>query len=292
AGATERLMELLYAQPQIKPVADPIFIPPPVKGRVRLEKVFFHYPSRPRSWALEDYTLEASPGETVALVGPSGAGKSTVLQLLLRFYDVQRGGITFDGIDVANVQAAEVRDLIGVVPQDPVIFATSAMENIRFGRPSASDAEVHAAAKKAQAHEFLERLPQGYQSFLGERGSRLSAGQRQRIAIARALLKDAPVLLLDEATSALDSQSEHLVQEAVAELTEGRTTLVVAHRLATVIRAHRIVVMDKGRGVDAGRHEELVRRGGLYARLAALQFDQGRPQNSGQMTSGYKRVIR
>ncbi|MGH8610417.1 MAG: ABC transporter transmembrane domain-containing protein [Gammaproteobacteria bacterium] len=271
AGATERLMELLYAQPQIKPVADPIFIPPPVKGRVRLEKVFFHYPSRPRSWALEDYTIEASPGETVALVGPSGAGKSTVLQLLLRFYDVQRGGITFDGIDVANVQAAEVRDLIGVVPQDPVIFATSAMENIRFGRPSASDAEVHAAAKKAQAHEFLERLPQGYQSFLGERGSRLSAGQRQRIAIARALLKDAPVLLLVEATSALDSQSEHLVQEAVAELTVGRTTLVVAHRLATVKRADRIVVMDAGRVVDTGRPEQLLRRGGLYASLAELQ---------------------
>ncbi|MGH8643955.1 MAG: ABC transporter transmembrane domain-containing protein [Gammaproteobacteria bacterium] len=293
AGATERLMELLHAEPQIKPPTDPVSIPKSVRGDLRFERVFFHYPSRPHSWALEDYTLEVSAGETVALVGPSGAGKSTVLQLLLRFYDVQRGRIALDGIELATVQAAEVRDRIGVVPQDPVIFAASAMENIRFGRPGASDAEVRAAAKKAQAHEFLERLPHGYQSSLGERGTRLSAGQRQRIAIARALLKNGPVLLLDEATSALDSQSEHLVQEAVAELTQGRTTLVVAHRLATVVRAHRIVVMDKGRVVDTGRHEELVRRGGLYARLAALQFDQRPPQllNGAKIISnwaGYK----
>ncbi len=288
AGATERLMELLHAEPQIKPPADPVSIPKPVRGELRFERVFFHYPSRPNSWALEDYTLEVSAGETVALVGPSGAGKSTVLQLLLRFYDVQNGHIALDGIDLANVQAAEVRDRIGLVPQDPVIFAASALENIRFGRPSASDAEIRAAAKKAQAHEFLERLPQGYQSFLGERGTRLSAGQRQRIAIARALLKNAPVLLLDEATSALDSQNEHLVQEAVAELMEGRTTLVVAHRLATVMRADRIVVMDAGRVVDTGRHEELLRRGGLYAKLAALQFDQGRDRRNSFRELWYK----
>jgi ATP-binding cassette subfamily B protein len=274
AGATERLMELLAAQ---SPVAEPVLARPlpPVAGgsAVTLKQVTFHYPSRPAQAALGNFSLNVKPGETVALVGPSGAGKSTVLQLLLRYYDAQQGTVSIDGVSVKEASLAELRGRVGIVPQDSTVFSTSALENIRYGRPAATDAEVHAAAKAAYAHEFITALPEGYGTYLGERGVRLSGGQRQRISIARAMLKNPPLLLLDEATSALDAESERMVQAALEAAMAGRTTLVIAHRLATVLKADRIVVMDEGRIVDSGTHAELVARGGLYARLAAMQFN-------------------
>ena len=235
----------------------------------------FRYPARPEVSALNGVSLRVAPGETVALVGPSGAGKTTILQLLMRFYDPQEGAVRMDGVDLRDMARGDFRRAIALVPQDPVIFAASARENIRFGRPDATDAEVEAAAKAAAAHDFLMALPQGYDTWLGERGVMLSGGQKQRIAIARAILRDARVLLLDEATSALDAESERAVQAAVESLSEGRTVLVVAHRLATVKRADRIVVFDKGQIVAEGTHEALVAEGGLYARLARLQFTDG-----------------
>lgn len=275
AGATERLVELLEATDPVQDPAQPVALPRPAKGAIVFDEVQFHYPSRPDAPALEGVDLVVSPGETVALVGPSGAGKSTVLTLLQRFYDPQAGRITLDGIDLRAMARADFRAAMALVPQDPVIFAASARENIRFGRPEASDAEIEAAARAAAAHDFIMALPEGYDSQLGERGVMLSGGQKQRIAIARAILRDAPVLLLDEATSALDAESERAVQAAFARLSEGRTTLVVAHRLATVKRADRIVVFDQGRIVAQGTHDALVAEGGLYARLARLQFTDG-----------------
>jgi ATP-binding cassette subfamily B protein len=273
AGATERLMELLAAR---SPVASPPdAIPAPAVGAgsaVEFSAVTFHYPSRPATAALRDFSLSVQPGETVALVGPSGAGKSTVFQLLLRFYDPASGAIRLDQVATRELSLQELRGRIGLVPQDAVIFSASAIENIRYGRPEAGDEEVRQAARGAFADEFIMALPEGYDTFLGERGVRLSGGQRQRIAIARAMLKNPPLLLLDEATSALDAESERMVQAALESAMRGRTTLVIAHRLATVQRADRIVVLDHGRMVEQGRHEELVAAGGVYARLAALQF--------------------
>jgi ATP-binding cassette, subfamily B, bacterial len=275
AGATERLVELLTTGDTVQDPAVPAVLPQPVRGAVAFEGVRFHYPARPGQSALDGIDLRVAPGETVALVGPSGAGKSTILQLLMRFYDPQAGRITLDGVDLRDLQRTELRGAMALVPQDPVIFAASAAENIRFGRPDATEAEVEAAARAAAAHEFIAALPEGYATELGERGVLLSGGQKQRIAIARAILRDAPVLLLDEATSALDAESERAVQAAVERLSAGRTTLVVAHRLATVRKADRIVVFDHGRIVAQGTHAALVAQGGLYARLARLQFTAG-----------------
>jgi len=275
AGATERLVDLLETT---DPVNDPDaaqILPAPVQGHIRFENVSFRYPARPEVAALDGISLEIKPGETVAFVGPSGAGKTTIIQMILRFYDPQSGRITFDGIDLRDLARDAFRREIALVPQDPVIFAASARENIRFGRPDATDAEIESAARAAAAHDFIAALPEGYDSYLGERGVMLSGGQKQRIAIARAILRSAPVLLLDEATSALDAESEHAVQAAVEELSAGRTTLIVAHRLATVKKADRIVVLEAGRIVDTGTHDALVAKGGLYARLARLQFTDG-----------------
>ena len=273
AGATERLMELLHARSPVDEPARPVALPAAQGGSsVRFDHVTFHYPSRPAQAALRDFSLDVRPGETVALVGPSGAGKSTVLQLLLRFYDAQQGGVSVDGVPVNAVPLDELRGRIGIVPQDSTVFSASAMDNIRYGRPDAGDDEVFAAARAAFADEFIRALPEGYATHLGERGVRLSGGQRQRISIARAMLKNPPLLFLDEATSALDAESERMVQAALEAAMRGRTTIVIAHRLATVLRADRIVVMEGGRILDEGTHAELVERGGLYARLAAMQF--------------------
>jgi len=279
AGATERLLELLATRPAVAAPQRPVALPEPAAGRVAFKGVSFCYPSRPDQTVLRSLDLQIEPGETVALVGPSGAGKSTVMQLLLRFYDPEEGHIALDGVDVRNADPAALRQRIAVVPQEPVIFGTSARENIAYGLQEVSDADIHRAAVAAHASDFLDQLPDGLDTYLGERGVRLSGGQRQRIAIARALLRDPAVLLLDEATSALDAQSEKTVQLALEELMAGRTTLVIAHRLATVRKADRILVLDEGRVVAAGRHEDLVARGGLYARLAALQFRDG-PANA------------
>lgn len=275
AGATERLVELLNAKDAIQDPDDPQLLPRPTKGRITFENVSFRYPSRPNMPALSNVSLTIKPGETVALVGPSGAGKTTILQLLLRFYDPSNGQITIDGLPLVAMKRAEFRQAIALVPQDPVIFATSARENIRFGRPDATDAQVEIAAQAASAHEFLQALPDGYDSQVGERGIMLSGGQKQRIAIARAILRDAPILLLDEATSALDAESERNVQQAVEKMAQDRTTLIIAHRLATVKKADRILVFDEGRIVANGCHDDLVEQGGLYARLAKLQFTDG-----------------
>ncbi len=273
AGATERLMELLDARSPVVSPTQPVAVPAVSGGSaIEIVHVTFNYPSRPLTAALRDFNLRVSPGETVALVGPSGAGKSTVFQLLLRYYDPAEGTIRLDGVSTRELSLHDLRERIGIVPQDAVIFSSSAMENIRYGRPAASDDEVIAAAQAAFAHEFITALPEGYGSFLGERGVRLSGGQRQRIAIARAMLKNPPLLLLDEATSALDAESERMVQAALESAMSGRTTLVVAHRLATVQKADRIIVMDHGRIVEQGTHETLVAANGIYARLAALQF--------------------
>jgi len=275
AGATERLVELLQTEDTVKDPANSVSLAQPVRGEIRFEGVDFNYPARPDIPALKGVDLSIKPGETVAFVGPSGAGKTTIIQMIQRFYDPLQGQITLDGVALTDMRRQDFRQHIALVPQDPVIFATTALENIRFGRPDASDAEVEAAAKAAAAHEFISKLPDSYNSYVGERGVMLSGGQKQRIAIARAILRDAPVLLLDEATSALDAESERLVQSAVDELAQTRTTLVVAHRLATVKKADRIIVMDGGQVVAQGRHDELVAQDGLYAKLARLQFTDG-----------------
>jgi len=272
AGGMGRIGELLVEHPGIGAPDAPATLPAPVRGELRFDDVRFNYPSRPDAPALEHFSLHVAPGETVALVGPSGAGKSTVLSLLLRFHDPAEGAVSIDGVDIRGLDPAALRDHLALVPQSPTIFATSARENIRYGRLDASDADIEAAARAAEADAFIRELPEGYDAQLGERGARLSGGQQQRIAIARALLRDAPVLLLDEATSALDAQSEFAVQEALARLMEGRTTLVIAHRLATILKADRIVVMDRGRIVAQGTHADLLAQGGLYAELARLQF--------------------
>ena len=275
AGATERLVELLQVSDRVQDPTSAKALPKPAKGQIDFDGVSFNYPARPDIPALKGVTLSIQPGETVAFVGPSGAGKTTIIQMLQRFYDPLEGEICMDGIALTDMERAEFRGEMALVPQDPVIFATTARENIRFGRPEASDAEVEAAAQAAAAHEFISNLPEGYDSYVGELGVMLSGGQKQRIAIARAILRDAPVLLLDEATSALDAESERLVQQAVDGLSKDRTTLIVTHRLATVKKADRIIVLEAGEVVAQGTHEELVAQGGLYAKLARLQFTAG-----------------
>lgn len=272
SGAAGRLADLLAERPVIAAPAAPVALPEPARGAVGFDGVTFHYPTRPDVAALSDFTLDVTPGETVAVVGPSGAGKSTLFQLIQRFYDPERGHVAVDGVDVRDADPAAVRGRIAMVPQETVIFAASARDNLRYGRWDASDEQLWAAADAANASTFLRELPDGLDTYLGEGGARLSGGQRQRVAIARALLRDAPILLLDEATSALDAESERLVQDALDRLMANRTTLVIAHRLATVRAASRIIVMDQGRIVESGRHAELIAQGGLYARLANLQF--------------------
>jgi ATP-binding cassette, subfamily B, bacterial len=273
SGAASRLAELLQEQPDIAPPRHPVALPQPAQGAIVFDHVTFRYPTRPEVSALDDFNLTVNPGETVAVVGPSGAGKSTLFQLVQRFYDPDGGEVRIDGVPVREADPAEIRGRMAIVPQETVIFGASARDNLRYGRWDASDEQLWAAAEAANAADFLRELPQGLDTFLGESGARLSGGQRQRVAIARALLRDAPILLLDEATSALDAESERLVQDALDRLMEHRTTLVIAHRLATVRAAKRIIVMDEGRIADTGTHAELVSRGGLYARLAALQFN-------------------
>jgi ATP-binding cassette subfamily B protein len=275
AGATERLFELLAVDPEIRAPAHPVALPVPARGTVGFDRVGFHYPSRPETPALDDFSIAVAAGEKVALVGPSGAGKTTVFQLLLRFYDPQTGAVRVDGVDVRSADPREVRRRLAVVPQDPVIFAASVLENVRYGRLDATEAEVRNACEAAYASEFIGELPQGYDSNLGERGVRLSGGQRQRLAIARAILADRPILLLDEATSALDAESERTVQRALERLMVGRTVLIIAHRLATVRHADRIAVIEAGRIVAVGPHDALLAESPLYARLAALQFGSG-----------------
>ncbi len=275
AGATDRLVELLNAEDTVADPVNAVALPAKVKGEIAFQDVVFRYPARPKVKALDGISFTVKPGETVAIVGPSGAGKSTIFQLMLRFFDPETGAIRLDGLDLKTLTREEFRKSIALVPQDPVIFAGTARENIRFGRPEATDLEVETAAKAAAAHDFLSALPDGYASFVGERGVMLSGGQKQRIAIARAILRKAPVLLLDEATSALDSESEQLVQKAVEAMSADRTTLIVAHRLATVKKADRIIVFDEGKVVATGTHDALVAEGGLYARLAKLQFTDG-----------------
>ncbi len=275
AGATERLVELLNSKDSVYDPVNAQSVQHPAPGEIIFDNVTFHYPARPNVAALEGVSLTVKPGETVALVGPSGAGKSTIIQLLLRFYDPESGQITIDGVALPDMARTDFRREIALVPQDPVIFAASARDNIRFGRPNATNAEIEQAARAAAAHEFLSALPDGYDTYVGERGVMLSGGQKQRIAIARAVLRDAPILLLDEATSALDAENEQAVQKAVEAMSADRTTLIVAHRLATVKKADRIVVFDEGRIVAEGDHETLVEQGGLYARLARLQFTAG-----------------
>jgi ATP-binding cassette subfamily B protein len=275
AGATERIMELLATEPSVKAPTPVVALPEPARGEVRFDRVTFHYPSRPDAAALNDFSLSVQPGEKLALVGPSGAGKTTAFQLLLRFYDPDSGTITLDGIDLTRADPMAVRQRIALVSQEPVIFAASVADNVRYARADASDVEVQRACAAAYADEFISRMPDGYRTYLGERGTRLSGGQRQRIAIARAILSDRPVLLLDEATSALDAESERVVQLALEELMRNRTTLIIAHRLATVQNADRIAVMDRGRIVSIGTHNALMAENGLYAHLAALQFSTG-----------------
>jgi len=272
AGGMGRIAELLDERPTVHIPATPRALPLPVRGEIHFDNIYFHYPQRPQQPALQNFNLHVKPGETVALVGPSGAGKSTVLSLLLRFYDPASGSVHVDGLDVRQCDPQSLRQHMALVPQQPALFAASAADNIRYGRLQAHDEELHAAARAAEADEFISALPQGYASFLGERGTQLSGGQQQRIAIARAVLKNAPILLLDEATSALDAHSERAVQQALERLMNQRTTLVIAHRLATILRADRIVVMDRGQIIAQGRHEELLAQGGLYAELAKLQF--------------------
>jgi len=273
AGAAGRLAELLAEQPQIRAPAEPIALPRPAQGAIEFDEVTFRYPTRPDVSALHDFSLRVSPGETLAVVGPSGAGKSTLFQLALRFYDPQIGAVRLDGVDLRQADPAEVRSRIAFVPQETIIFAASARDNLRYGLWNASDEQLWEAAEAANAAEYLRKLPEGLDTYLGEGGARLSGGQRQRIAIARALLRDAPLLLLDEATSSLDAESERLVQASLERLFIGRTTLVIAHRLATVRAADRILVMDDGRIVEQGTHDSLNAGGGLYARLARLQFE-------------------
>jgi ATP-binding cassette subfamily B protein len=275
SGAAERLAEILAVEPAIRAPVRPVPLPLPACGEVAFETVRFAYPTRPETLVLDGVSLRVKAGEKIAIVGPSGAGKSTIFHLLLRFYDPLGGAITFDGVRITEADPAELRARIALVPQDAIVFGASAADNIRFGRPDASDADVKRAAEQALADDFIQRLPLGYDSLIGERGVTLSGGQRQRIAIARAILRDAPLLLLDEATSSLDAESERLVQIALERLMQGRTTLVIAHRLATVLSCDRILVMDSGHIVEEGNHESLVAKGGLYARLAKLQFETG-----------------